>query len=79
MDGAIARIFTESSLTSVMLLVALIWVTRQWLKEREERLNLLVDQLKTQIEREEKYVRLTEQLKSTVENHTRVIEAMNPR
>lgn len=79
MEAALSRLITESSLISVMLILALVWVTKQWLKEREARLECKTECLEDQIERAEKYVSLVEQLKATIETHTRVIEAIGKR
>ncbi len=76
MDEALSRLITESSLVSIMLIIALVWVVKQWLKEREERLTCKTECLEDQIKRSEDYVRLVEQLKSTMEGHTKVIESI---
>lgn len=74
MEAALSRLVTESSLISVMLMLALVWVVRQWLKEREERLTCKTECLQDQIERSEKYVQLVEQTKNTIEGLTRLVE-----
>lgn len=79
MTAALSRLITESSLISVMLILALVWVVKQWLKEREARLTCKTECLEDQIERAERYVQLVEQLKHTVEAHTKVIEALGKR
>jgi hypothetical protein len=76
MEAALSRLITESSLISVMLILALVWVTKQWLKEREARLDCKTECLEDQITRAEKYVQLVEQTKTTIEALTTVVQSI---
>ena len=68
MDGFYEKLLTESNVIVILLLVAIVYIWREWLKERKSH----VDALMAQTAIKEKYVEQAEKLRSTLESHTQI-------
>jgi len=72
MEQILDKVLTDGNMASALLLGALVWVTRQWLKERTDHITAL----RGQIEQQAAYVRWSENLKGVLD---RVVAALDQR